>query len=417
MMFKPKAWHAVLPFTLVMALSSCDPKPEQKLEIGKTIQLYNGKDFDGWYKYLKSTGKGNDPKNVFSVQNGEVFITGEDYGCITTDDEYENYRLVVEYKWGTKTYEPRVDKARDNGVLIHSTGKDGAFSGSWMYSIECQIIEGGTGDFLVVGDGSENYALTANVANPDKEGAKLYQNGGRPATIHSGRIDWFARSEAWKDTVDFRGKYDLEKPVGEWNTMEVVAFGDKVDIFLNGRLVNQAFNVKPSKGRIQIQSEGAEMYVRKVELTPIDAYEPDYLNTPGLVKAAGDNKLQLDAKTGVGVGPKIKYMPEWDAFGWFTEADYVKWDAEVAKAGKYDVYMDWAVPDNSAGNPYILEANGKDVLKGKVGSTGSWIDFKEEKIGTVTLEAGKQVIAFKPDPSLKEAGMLDLKKLVFVPVP
>lgn len=264
-------WYFALVVLVVAFACSPTEKPNQN---GDTIQLFNGKNLDGWYKYLKSTGRDNDPKNVFTVANGELFITGEDYGCITTNEEYENYRLVVEYKWGEKTYEPRVDKARDNGVLIHSMGEDGAFSGSWMYSIECQIIEGGTGDFLVVGDGSETYQLTAMVADPDKKGAKLYQSGGRPATIYGGRIDWFARSPEWKDTVDFRGQHDIERPVGEWNQMEVVAFEDKVDIFLNGKLVNQAFNVRPTKGRIQIQSEGAEMYVRKVELTPITSYDP-----------------------------------------------------------------------------------------------------------------------------------------------
>ncbi len=415
MKFKLSVRQYLLPLTFLFILTACSPG-EKTTETGKTVRLFNGKDLDGWYKYLKSTGRDKDPKNVFTVSDGEIFITGEDYGRITTNEEYENYRLVVEYKWGEKTYEPRVDKARDNGVLIHSVGEDGAFSKSWMYSIECQIIEGGTGDFLVVGDGSETYSLTAHVANPDKEGAKLYQSGGRPATIHSGRIDWFARSPAWKDTVDFRGKHDIEKPVGEWNTMEVVAFGDKVDIFLNGQLVNQAFDVRPAKGRIQIQSEGAEMYVRKVELTPIAEYAAEYVNRPEAVKQASDGKLLLPAKAGVGIGPKIKYMPEWEAFGWFTEADYVQWEAEISKAGKYDVVMEWSVSDGSAGNPYVLEANGKDILTGKVGKTGSWEDFKEEKIGTVELEAGKQRIVFKPDPSLKEAGMLDLRRLEFVPL-
>lgn len=109
-------------------------------------------------------------------------------------------------------------------------------------------------------------------------------------------------------------------------------------------------------------------------------------------------------------------MPEWNAFGWFTEADYVQWEVEVGKAGDYDVFMEWSVSDGSAGNPYILEANGKTVLNGHVESTGSWEVFNTKKIGTVTLEAGKQFIAFKPDPSLEKAGMLDLRSLEFVPV-
>lgn len=403
-----------LGFLLISLFFSCSSTGNRAGE-HETIRLFNGKDLDGWYKYLKATGRDNDPKNVFTVANGEILITGEDYGCITTNEEYENYRLVVDYKWGEKTYAPRVDRARDNGVLIHSQGEDGAFSGSWMYSIECQIIEGGTGDFLVVGDGSDAYALTAMVANPDKEGARLYQSGGRPVTINSGRIDWFARSPAWKDTIGFRGKHDIEKPVGEWNTMEVVAFGDKVDIYLNGKLVNQAFDVRPSKGHIQIQAEGAEMHVRKVELTPITAYDPPYRHRPELVRPATDGRLLLTAQKGVGVGPKIKYMPEWNAFGWFTEADYVQWEAEVPSAGMYDVIMEWSVSDDSAGNPFVLEANGKEVLKGTVGKTGSWEDFKTEKIGTVTLEKGRQQILFKPDPSLQKAGMLDLRSLELEP--
>src|SRR5690606_13895722 len=127
-----------------------------------------------------------------------------------------------------------------------------------------------------------------------------------------------ARSAVWKDTVDFRGKHDIEKPVGEWNTMEVVAFKDKVDIYLNGQLVNQAYDVRPSKGRIQIQSEGAEMYVRKVELTPVTEYNPEYVSKPEVVKSAPGGQLLLPAQAGEGIGPKIKYMPEWAAFGWFT---------------------------------------------------------------------------------------------------
>ncbi|RLD95421.1 MAG: DUF1080 domain-containing protein [Bacteroidetes bacterium] len=48
-----------------------------------------------------------------------------------------------------------------------------------------------------------------------------------------------------------------------------MAEGDQITIFLNGVLVNKATKVKPSKGRIQIQSESAEVYFRKVELTPL----------------------------------------------------------------------------------------------------------------------------------------------------
>ena len=235
----------------------------------KKVVLFNGKNLDGWYTFLKTTGKNSDPKGVFTVSKGMISITGEEYGCITTNEEYENYKLTVDFKWGEKTHAPRVDRARDNGVLIHSQGKDGGYGGVWIHSIECQIIEGGTGDFLVVGDGTDKFSLSAPVA-PAKQGAShVYQPGGELVTINKGRINWLHRDPDWKDVINFRGSQEVEKPVGKWNRMVVVAKGDSIDLYLNGVLVNQAVNVRPSKGKIQIQSEGAEMYVKKVELIPL----------------------------------------------------------------------------------------------------------------------------------------------------
>ena len=134
----------------------------------KTI-LFNGKNLYGWYTFLKNRGRDNDPKKVFTVHDGLIHISGEEWGCITTKEEYGNYKLVAEFKWGTRTYAPRTENARDNGVLLNSTGVDGGASGIWMHSIESNIIEGGMGDLLVVGDGSDKFALTSMVA-PKKPG-------------------------------------------------------------------------------------------------------------------------------------------------------------------------------------------------------------------------------------------------------
>ncbi len=238
-----------------------------KIVHSPTIKLFNGKNLDGWYSFIQHRGRDTDPKKVFTVHDGKIHISGEEYGSIITKEEYGDYKLVVEFKWGTHTYSPRADNARDNGVLVHSTGEDGGYSGIWMHSIECQIIEGGTGDFLVVGDGSPNFSLTSPVAPGKPNGANIFQPYGSLTTINRGRINWFARDPNWKDIKGFRGKNDIEKPSGEWNHMEVIAEGDKISIYLNGTLVNQALNVKPSSGRIQIQSEGAEIFFRKVEMT------------------------------------------------------------------------------------------------------------------------------------------------------
>ena len=232
-----------------------------------TIQLFNGQNLDGWYTFLKVRGRNIDPSEVFTVKNGMIRISGQEWGCITTEKEYENYHLIVEYKWGKKTFEPRVDKARDSGILLHSVGEDGGYSGTWMHSIECQLIEGGTGDFIVVGDGSDRFSLTSPVAQEKQGNSYVFQQAGNPETIHNGRINWFGRDANWQDVKGFRGEKDVEKPIGEWNKLECIANQGTITIYLNGILINKAFNVQPSKGRIQIQSESSEIFFKKIELT------------------------------------------------------------------------------------------------------------------------------------------------------
>lgn len=233
------------------------------------IHLFNGKDLAGFYCYVRGRGREKDPMKVFTVQEGLLRISGQEFGCVTTVSEYENYRLIAEYKWGEKTYPPRTDRARDSGILVHSIGKDGAYGGVWMHSIECQIIEGGTGDFIVVGDGSKDFSITCPVAAEQCRNCYVYQPDGNPVTVNGGRINWFGRDPAWDDVKGFRGKRDVEKPVGEWNRMEVTADGGKIAIVLNGVTVNEAVNVRPRRGRIQIQSEGAEIFVRRLDLIPL----------------------------------------------------------------------------------------------------------------------------------------------------
>jgi len=230
------------------------------------IKLLNGNNLDGWYTFIKGKGKNVDPNKVFTVQNGMIAISGEEYGCITTNEEYGNYKLIAEFKWGETTHEPRVDKARDCGILLNSVGEDGDYGGIWMHSIECQIIEGGTGDILVVGDGSENFAVTCPTEPEKQNNCYVFDPDGKMVTVHSGRINWYGRDPEWKDIKGFRGINDIEKPVGKWNKIECIVKDREIKVFLNNKLVNHAFNVKPHRGKIQIQSEGAEIFFRKVNL-------------------------------------------------------------------------------------------------------------------------------------------------------
>jgi hypothetical protein len=230
------------------------------------IKLFNGKNLDGWYTFIKGKGKNVDPNKVFSVQNGMIVISGKEYGCITTNEEFDNYKLIAEFKWGETTHEPRIDKARDCGILLHSVGEDGAHGEIWMHSIECQIIEGGTGDILVVGDGSPDFAVTCPVEPEKINNSYVFDPDGKMVTVHSGRINWYGRDPEWKDKKGFRGINNVEKQVGKWNKIECMVKDREIMVYLNNKLVNHAFNVKPHRGKIQIQSEGAEIFFRKVNL-------------------------------------------------------------------------------------------------------------------------------------------------------
>ena len=256
---------SILLITGVTLSGFSDPAGDKRQNEKKaSLKLFNGKNLDGWYTFIKDRGKNTDPKKVFTVVNGMIRISGEEYGCITSNDEFENYKISLKFKWGGLTFAPRVERARDSGLLLHSVGEDGGSDGTWMYSIECQIIEGGTGDFIVVGDGSRDFSITCPVA-PEKQGSSfVYMPDGEMVTVNSGRINWFGRDPGWKDSVGFRGANDVEKPLGKWNRLECVVKDREIHIYLNGTLVNHAVDVKPHKGRIQIQSEGAEIFIKQV---------------------------------------------------------------------------------------------------------------------------------------------------------
>ena len=231
----------------------------------KPIKLFNGKDLEGWYTWLREN-KYEDPKKVFTVQDGMMRISGEEWGGIATKEQYRDYHLIVEWKWGKKTWAPRVKNARDSGILIHAVGEDGRYNNTWLESIESQIIEGGAGDIILVG-GQNKPQLTVETKTLGKE--VYWQKGGKPVTKDAGRFNWWGRSPAWKDEIDFRGVEDVEKPVGEWNRQEVYADGDKVTCVVNGVVVIHGTNASHRAGKIQLQSEGAEILFRRVELRPI----------------------------------------------------------------------------------------------------------------------------------------------------
>lgn len=245
----------------------------------ETIALHNGRDLSAWYSWL-TDDEYEDPRGVFTIlPDGTLRISGDGFGGLITHREYADYHLVMEYRWGESTWRNRADRARDGGLLLHCQGPDGNFGGSagkpgpWMTSVECQIIEGGVGDILVL-QGSDEAGNTMEAAatceiTRDRDGEPVWTAGGEPTRFIQGRINWFGRDPDWKDELGFRGAEDVDSPGQAWTTLECFCRGDTLVYRVNGVIVNRASDVLPKSGKIQLQTEGAEMFVRKLELRPL----------------------------------------------------------------------------------------------------------------------------------------------------
>lgn len=190
------------------------------------IALFNGNDMSGWTHVLDDPSK--KLEDVWSVRDGVIVCQGNPSGYIQTDKEYENYVLELEWKWG-----PEV-KNGNSGVLVHAT--DPKALGVWPRSLECQLASKNAGDFWVIG-------TTAKVNDPKTR-------------THDRR------------TVNLTD--DSEKPMGEWNKYVIVCAGNTVTCIVNGDVVNYAWDVSQTKGKIALQSEGAEIHFRNIKLHTLE---------------------------------------------------------------------------------------------------------------------------------------------------
>lgn len=258
--------------------------PSRDIAVSPTdgpITLFNGRNLEGFYTWIRGS-RYSDPNKVFTVHDGLLHISGNGYGGLVTNNHYRDYHLIVEFKWGKKTWGNREDRARDSGLLVHCWGPDGGYSDTWMASIEAQIIEGGVGDILVLSGSNQETgqsyptSLTAEITK-DRDGEKVWKKGGERTTISGGRINWYGRDVDWADKVDFRGREDVESPFGQWTRMEVIADGGHLLYKVNGIVVNEGFEAKPDFGKLILQTEQAEMFVRRFELWPIGQAPDDEL--------------------------------------------------------------------------------------------------------------------------------------------
>jgi hypothetical protein len=241
--------------------------------------LFNGKDLTGWDTWLgtphgekKPIGLNKDPRHVYTVVEVDgkpaIRISGEVFGALTSKKEYENYHLRLDFKWGDKRWPPREKAVRDSGLLYHCVGPHGAAGSFWMRSQECQIQEHDCGDYWSVAGGIVDVEGVQK-----KPGATVvYKKGGDKFAVPSKGTG----QRIIKDP-------DNERPTGQWNTIELqtvggtsvhIVNGKVVMVLTNSRQVVDGKEVPLTRGKIQIQSEGAEVFYRNITIRPLTRIEP-----------------------------------------------------------------------------------------------------------------------------------------------
>ncbi len=244
--------------------------------------LWNGKDLTGWDtwlsvphqsvqgldlkknaqgKYTQPVGENKDPKKVYTIveKDGQpaIRISGEIFGALTSQEEFENYHLKLEFKWGKAKWPPRATAKRDSGLLYHCYGGQGS-AGIWMKSLESQIQEGDCGDFWPVG------GVSAKIPATKKGRTYVYTPGVEPV-----KLSQYCKKSVTNENDD-------------WNTMELMTVGQTAVHIVNGKPNMVLYDTRThqgqplSRGKIQLQSEGAEIFYRNIEIRPIEEIPEKY---------------------------------------------------------------------------------------------------------------------------------------------
>lgn len=217
----------IVPLALLLPLFLLTGNATAQEKGGGSIKLFNGKNLDGWQIFLDPK-KNADPKKIFTVKEGVLVVEGSVNGYVRTKKEYGNYVLTLEWRWGDKA--PR---GRNSGVFVHVVGPDKI----WPKAVEAQLMADHAGDFWLVG----NFDLKVEASRRDPKIARHY----------------------------FRMRDNVEKPVGQWNKYEITCRDGEVKLVINGKLVNVGTQAEVTKGDILLQSEGAEIHFRNIELRPL----------------------------------------------------------------------------------------------------------------------------------------------------
>jgi hypothetical protein len=222
---------------------------------------------------LKPLGLNPPGQDVFTVKmdgaEPVLRVSGEYYGCLVTRESFSNYHFRVQFKWGEKKWEPRLQELKDSGILYHSRGAFGVdYWKSWALSHEFQVIEHGLGEYWTQATSAIDLR-----AFPRKEGEEAPR---------------WNPSAPWMEFVSPNNHAlagsDEDRP-GEWNQLDLVCIQDRCLHIVNGRVVMALKNARYKEGErwvpmtggsLQFQSEAAEVFYRRFQIRTLDAMPAEY---------------------------------------------------------------------------------------------------------------------------------------------
>lgn len=199
--------------------------------------LFNGENLNGWHMDVPKMDEDSSARAPFTVRDSMLVSLGTPGGHLLTDDQYDDYRLEVEYRFA--------DEPGNAGVLVHASTPRALYE-MFPQSIEVQMQHGNAGDFWCIHEDITVPNMVKRRGPKEKWGTTEGTNR-RIVNLTDGS----------------------EKPVGEWNTMTIETVADSIKVWVNGDLVNYGYDATADKGRIALQAEGSEVEFRTLKLTRI----------------------------------------------------------------------------------------------------------------------------------------------------
>ncbi|MEQ8852320.1 MULTISPECIES: DUF1080 domain-containing protein [Gimesia] len=202
----------------------------QAADLPQYKPLFNGKDLTGWVNV-------NTDKDTWYVKDGMLVCTGHPIGVMRTDKQYENFLLHIEWR--------HMEAGGNSGVFAWSEGTvpEGRRLPKGM---EIQMLELDWVNQHKMKDGTlppiayvhgELFGANGLITTPDNP------RGTRSKSIEN----------------RCKGK-------GQWNVYDVVCVDGTVKLSVNGKFVNGVRNASIKKGYLCLESEGAEIQFRNIQI-------------------------------------------------------------------------------------------------------------------------------------------------------